>query len=205
MEPECRGGWKMVASYREKTGKTASHVGFTNIEVIPCDIVHPRIPRKLIQALQSFSYIAEMSRNGAGQVGKRSQPPADGHSRPACAPTAVSACGINELGSGRHPLQFHSTRQNDDSEPSSWEEDPAGYQDISKQHNKKGDVVRLLCVILGVLSEVFSIVYDLLKGGNNANSSDAYGAPATPDEQSGDQERAIFILGYQAITDPMMV
>lgn len=77
--------------------------------------------------------------------------------------------------------------------------------EVHKQHNKKGDVVRLLCVILGVLSEVFSIVYDLLKGGNNANSSDAYGAPATPDEQSGDQERAIFILGYQAITDPMMV
>ena len=42
-----------------KLMKTASHEGFTNIEVIPFDIVHPRIPRKLIQALQSFSYIAE--------------------------------------------------------------------------------------------------------------------------------------------------
>jgi SAM-dependent methyltransferase len=42
-----------------KLMKTASHAGFTNIEVIPFDIVHPRIPRKLIQALQSFSYIAE--------------------------------------------------------------------------------------------------------------------------------------------------
>jgi dolichol-phosphate mannosyltransferase len=41
-----------------KLMKTASHAGFTNIEVIPFDIVHPRIPRKLIQALQSFSYIA---------------------------------------------------------------------------------------------------------------------------------------------------
>lgn len=42
-----------------KLMKTASHQGFTNIEVIPFDIVHPRAPRKLIQALQSFSYIAE--------------------------------------------------------------------------------------------------------------------------------------------------
>jgi len=39
--------------------KAASHQGFTDIEVIPFDIVHPRIPRKLIRALQSFSYIAE--------------------------------------------------------------------------------------------------------------------------------------------------
>ena len=42
-----------------KLMKAASHQGFTNIEVIPFDIVHPRIPRRLIQALQSFSYIAE--------------------------------------------------------------------------------------------------------------------------------------------------
>jgi dolichol-phosphate mannosyltransferase len=42
-----------------KLMKSASHQGYTNIEVIPFDIVHPRIPRRLIQALQAFSYIAE--------------------------------------------------------------------------------------------------------------------------------------------------
>jgi len=42
-----------------KLKQTASHEGFTDIEIIPFDIVHPRIPRKLIQALQSFSYIVE--------------------------------------------------------------------------------------------------------------------------------------------------
>src|ERR1035437_16977 len=47
-----------VPMRKYKLMKTASHAGFTNIEVIPFDIVHPRIPRKLIQALQSFSYIA---------------------------------------------------------------------------------------------------------------------------------------------------
>lgn len=39
--------------------KAASHQGLTHIEVIPFDIVHPRIPRKLIQALQSLAYVAE--------------------------------------------------------------------------------------------------------------------------------------------------
>jgi dolichol-phosphate mannosyltransferase len=42
-----------------KLMKTASHQGFTNIEVLPFDIVHPRTPRKLIRGLQSLSYIAE--------------------------------------------------------------------------------------------------------------------------------------------------
>jgi hypothetical protein len=77
--------------------------------------------------------------------------------------------------------------------------------ELHKAHCTKFDVVRLLCILLGVLSEVFSITYDLLKGANNVTSSDQYGAPATPDEQSGDQERAIFILAYQALTDVMLV
>jgi type VI secretion system secreted protein VgrG len=77
--------------------------------------------------------------------------------------------------------------------------------ELHKAHCTKFDVVRLLCILLGLLSEVFSITYDHLKGGNNANSSDEYGAPATSDEQSGDQERAIFILIYQGITDVMLV
>jgi hypothetical protein len=75
--------------------------------------------------------------------------------------------------------------------------------ELHKAHCTKFDVVRLLCILLGVLSEVFSLTYDHLKGANNSNSSDS--APATPDEQSGDQERAIFILTYQALTDVMLV
>lgn len=77
--------------------------------------------------------------------------------------------------------------------------------ELHKAHCTKFDVVRLLCIILGVLSEVFSIAYDHLKGANNVSSSDKYGAAATPDEQSGDEERAIFILTFQALTDVMLV
>jgi type VI secretion system secreted protein VgrG len=77
--------------------------------------------------------------------------------------------------------------------------------EIHKAHCTKFDLVRGLCILLGVLAEVFSFAYDHLKGANNANSSDKYGAPATPDEQSGDEERAIFILAYQALTDVMLV
>jgi dolichol-phosphate mannosyltransferase len=39
--------------------KVASHSGFTDIEVVPFDIVHPRAPRSLVRALQSLSYIIE--------------------------------------------------------------------------------------------------------------------------------------------------
>jgi dolichol-phosphate mannosyltransferase len=39
--------------------KVASHQGFTDIEVVPFDIVHPRVPQSLIHALQSLSYIVE--------------------------------------------------------------------------------------------------------------------------------------------------
>ena len=39
--------------------KVASHQGFTDIEVVPFDIVHPRAPRSLVRALQSLSYIIE--------------------------------------------------------------------------------------------------------------------------------------------------
>jgi SAM-dependent methyltransferase len=39
--------------------QTASRQGFTNIEVVPFDIVHPRIPRKFLRPLQSFAFIAE--------------------------------------------------------------------------------------------------------------------------------------------------
>jgi len=77
--------------------------------------------------------------------------------------------------------------------------------EIHKSHSKKWDPVRILCVLLGALAEAFSIAYDLLKGANNSDSNDMQNASATPDEQSGDQERAIFILVYQAVTDVMLI
>jgi dolichol-phosphate mannosyltransferase len=39
--------------------QVAAQQGFTDIEVVPFDIVHPRAPRSLIRALQSLSYIVE--------------------------------------------------------------------------------------------------------------------------------------------------
>ncbi len=39
--------------------KQASHQGFTHIEVIPYDIVHPLTPRSLIHAVQSTAFILE--------------------------------------------------------------------------------------------------------------------------------------------------
>ncbi|HEV1286757.1 MAG TPA: type VI secretion system tip protein TssI/VgrG [Bryobacteraceae bacterium] len=76
--------------------------------------------------------------------------------------------------------------------------------EIHKSHNVKGDLTRILCILQGALTETFSLVYDSLKGANNTNNNDS-GAPATQDEQSGDEERAKWILGYQGLTDVMMV
>ena len=42
-----------------KLMKTASQQGFIQIEVIPFDIVHPLLPRRLIHFFQSLSYILE--------------------------------------------------------------------------------------------------------------------------------------------------
>ena len=42
-----------------KLMKAASHQGFTQIEITPFDIVHPRVPRALIRAFQSLSYVVE--------------------------------------------------------------------------------------------------------------------------------------------------
>lgn len=39
--------------------KQASHQGFTNIEVVPYDIIHPLTPRALISAVQSTAFILE--------------------------------------------------------------------------------------------------------------------------------------------------
>jgi hypothetical protein len=77
--------------------------------------------------------------------------------------------------------------------------------EIHKSHSKKWDPVRILCVIQGALALVASIVYDLLKGANDSKTNDGQNAAATPDEQSGDEERAKFILAYQAVTDAMLI
>jgi dolichol-phosphate mannosyltransferase len=39
--------------------KTASHQGFTDIEVVPYDIVHARTPRRLIPAIQETAFVLE--------------------------------------------------------------------------------------------------------------------------------------------------
>jgi hypothetical protein len=66
-----------------------------------------------------------------------------------------------------------------------------------------------LCVALGLVSEIFYHVYDLMKGSNNVsqytNSTGDAQAAALASEESGDQNRAIFILTYQAVTDVMLV
>lgn len=39
--------------------KKASHQGFTHIEVIPYDILHPRAPRSMIRGLQSLAFVLD--------------------------------------------------------------------------------------------------------------------------------------------------
>jgi SAM-dependent methyltransferase len=39
--------------------KRASHQGFTHVEIVPYDIVHPLTPRSLIRAVQSIAFILE--------------------------------------------------------------------------------------------------------------------------------------------------
>jgi dolichol-phosphate mannosyltransferase len=39
--------------------KRASHQGFTHVEIVPYDIVHPLTPRSLIRAVQSLAFILE--------------------------------------------------------------------------------------------------------------------------------------------------
>ncbi len=81
--------------------------------------------------------------------------------------------------------------------------------EIHKSHSVKWDVVRLLCVVQGVLAEVFSFGYDLLKGSNEVqkytSSLGAARAAALASEESGDRERADFVLAFQALTDVMLV
>lgn len=53
-QPGCQ-----TALRKYKLMKAVSQQGFTQIEITPFDIVHPRIPRVLIHAFQSLSYIVE--------------------------------------------------------------------------------------------------------------------------------------------------
>jgi dolichol-phosphate mannosyltransferase len=48
-----------VAMRRYKLMKAASHQGFTQIEVVPFDIVHPLLPPRLIRSTQFLSYLVE--------------------------------------------------------------------------------------------------------------------------------------------------
>ena len=53
-QPDCQ-----IAMKKYKLMQAASRQGFTQIEITPFDIVHPRIPRALIHASQSLSYVVE--------------------------------------------------------------------------------------------------------------------------------------------------
>ncbi len=53
-QPDCQ-----TAMRKYELMKAASRQGFTQVEIVPFDIVHPRIPRALIHAFQSLSYIVE--------------------------------------------------------------------------------------------------------------------------------------------------
>ncbi len=48
-----------VGMRRYKLMKAASHQGFTNVEIIPYDILHPRTPSFLIPLLQSTAFVME--------------------------------------------------------------------------------------------------------------------------------------------------
>ncbi|HYP48568.1 MAG TPA: bifunctional class I SAM-dependent methyltransferase/glycosyltransferase family 2 protein, partial [Thermoleophilaceae bacterium] len=39
--------------------KAASHQGFTDVEIVPYDIVHPRTPRRLVPAIQQTAFVLE--------------------------------------------------------------------------------------------------------------------------------------------------
>ena len=52
--PRCQ-----TAMRKYKLMKAASRQGFTEIDITPFDIVHPRAPRALVRAFQSLSYIIE--------------------------------------------------------------------------------------------------------------------------------------------------
>ena len=48
-----------VGMRKYKLMKIASHQGFTNVEVIPYDIIHPLTPRSLVPLVQSMAFVLE--------------------------------------------------------------------------------------------------------------------------------------------------
>jgi dolichol-phosphate mannosyltransferase len=68
-----------------KLMKMASRQGFTEIDVIPYDIIHPRTPRSLVHGLQSVAFIAEHTpivREMCGTLYIRARKPDGGSTRP---------------------------------------------------------------------------------------------------------------------------
>lgn len=53
-DPPC-----LVGLRQYQLMKIASHQGFTNLEIIPYDIIHPLTPRSLVQPFQSIAYLLE--------------------------------------------------------------------------------------------------------------------------------------------------
>lgn len=81
--------------------------------------------------------------------------------------------------------------------------------ELHKAHSSF-DSVRILSLALGLICEVFWYAYDAMKGSNNVSqytnaTSDAQRAAALASEESGDKERAIFVLAYQAVTEAMLI
>jgi len=73
-----------VGMRRYKLMKAASQHGFTNIDIVPYDIVHPRTPRFLIPALQSTAYVLEHTpviREGCGTLYIWGRKPGDDQAR----------------------------------------------------------------------------------------------------------------------------
>lgn len=53
-DPDCQQGMSKFDLM-----KRASHEGFTHVEIVPYDIIHPLTPRRLIRAVQSIAFILE--------------------------------------------------------------------------------------------------------------------------------------------------
>ncbi len=53
-EAPCQMGMR-----RYKLMKAASHQGFTNLEIVPYDIIHARTPRSMVRVLQSIAFVLE--------------------------------------------------------------------------------------------------------------------------------------------------
>src|ERR1017187_50096 len=69
-----------------KLMQAASRQGFVEIEIVPFDIVHPRIPRGMIHAMQSISYIVEHApiiREACGTLDIGGKKPGGPETRPA--------------------------------------------------------------------------------------------------------------------------